>query len=127
MINHIFRLSGDRLGSNALSGTKLFVFVNSDLKGGDLFYLGHILKSFNFNLNAIFLQNNTITDERVGYLLTGITSSNYQVLYNPSRYTSTVSVVQNVNYLDLSNNQIGDNGVKTISDTIASGRLPNTI
>ncbi len=124
MINHVFKLSGDGLGSNALSGTKLLVFADSDLKGGDLFYLGHILKSFNFNFDGLFLQKNTITDDGMGYLLTGITSSDYQVSYNPVRYVSNVPVVQNINYLDLSNNQIGDNGAKVLAESIQKGALP---
>jgi hypothetical protein len=96
-----------------------------DKDAGNLFY---VLRDFNFNLDIINLSNNKLGNVAVESMIYGITCANYQTLYNPSNwqpYQSTIKTVQSVVNINLSNNQIGDDGAKLLAHYLANGTLPH--
>ena len=130
--------SGDCWGSNALhhgaGGVDGPLYVKAinlgrtdmhDKDAGNLFY---VLRDFNFNLDVINLSNNKLGNVAVESMIYGITCLQYQTLYNPSNwqpYLSTIKTVQSVVNINLSNNQIGDDGAKLLAHYLANGSLPH--
>ena len=123
--------SGRCWGSNALHGRKVINLSNTGMQGFDLGNLAYTLRNFNFNLEAILLNDNYIGDhgDHIWALINGITSTNMQTLYNPNGwqpYTSNIPVTQSVVYLNLSNTNIGDEAAKRIADGLLTGRMAST-
>jgi hypothetical protein len=120
--------SGNCWGSNALRNTKVIILSNTDMTNNDLANLSYTLRAYNFNLDALYLENNKIGDHGVACLKNGIASVNYQTLYGNikgvyQKHISNSKVIQNVKFLNLSNNQITDSGAKIISDSLQRGEL----
>ena len=101
-----------------------------DVDDNDMANLFYVLRDFNFNMDIINISGNKVGDHGVACMINGITGINYQTLYNPTNWqpykSPNLKVTQSVVKIILSNNKIGDHGAKTISDALASGKLPAT-
>jgi hypothetical protein len=130
--------SGDCWGSNALHHghggvdgplyVKAINLARTDMHDKDAGNLFYVLRDFNFNLDIINLSNNKLGNVAVESMICRITCLQYQTLYNPSNwqpYQSTIKTVQSVVNINLSNNQIGDDGAKLLAHYLTNGTLPH--
>ena len=140
IIDFCKKKSGDCWGSNALNhgagGADSALYVkainlnSTDMDNNDAGNLFYVLQDFNFNLDIINLSNNKLGNVAVESMIYAITSVQYQTLYSAESgwkpYKSSLKTVQNVISINLSNNQIGDDGAKLLADYLAKGSLPST-
>ncbi len=134
---------------NSLGDTRAINLASSGVKDSDLSKFCAVINSYTFNLEALYLNNNSIGNNGIAELIPAIKGSKYtmyrqfengQSVYPPRivaedlRFLSYKKydpsnpkfITQNVVFLNLCNNNIGDRGAKTISDALTSGELQST-
>lgn len=140
MIEFCHKKSSDCWGSNALKhgaggadGPYHAKAINigwCDVDDNDIANFFYVLRDFNFDMDMINVAGNKITDYGVACIVNGITCINNQTLYSAANgwkpYLGPMKTVQHVKYLNLSGNNIGDDGAKVIADALAAGKLPST-
>lgn len=140
MIEFCHKKSSDCWGSNALKhgaggadGPYHVKAINigwCDVDDNDIANFFYVLRDFNFDMDMINVAGNKITDYGVACIVNGITCINNQTLYSAANgwkpYLGPMKTVQHVKYLNLSGNNIGDQGAKVIADALAAGKLSST-
>ena len=133
---------------NTLGDTRAINLASSGVKDSDLSKFCSVIDSYTFNLEALYLNNNAIGNGGIAKLIPAIKGSKYtmymqiengQSVYPPRivaedlrflKYKYDPSnpkfITQNVVFLNLCNNNIGDRGAKTIADALTSGKLQST-
>ena len=79
--------------------------------------------------DSILLQGNKLTAKHIPELISGITSVKYQTICEYVGRSKVFKewrghlIVQHVKYLNISNNQIGDEGASIFAEAIKTGRF----
>jgi hypothetical protein len=133
---------------NSLGDTRAINLASSGVKDSDLSKFCAVINSYTFNLEALYLNNNAIGNNGIAELIPAIKGSKYtkyrqfengQSVYPPRIVAEDLRflnykydpsnpkfITQNVVFLNLCNNNIGDRGAKTIADALTSGELQST-
>lgn len=119
-------------GPGGIEGSYRATVINlayTDMYDLDLCNLGVLLRDYNLELDSILLQGNKLTAKHIPELISGITSVRHQTI---CEYVGRSKVfkewhghltVQHVKYLNISNNQIGDEGASIFAEAIKTGRF----
>ena len=133
---------------NSLGDTRAINLASSGVKDSDLSKFCAVINSYTFNLEALYLNNNAIGNSGIAELIPAIKGSKYtmyrqfengQSVYPPRIVAEDLRflnykydpsnpkfITQNVVFLNLCNNNIGDRGAKTLADALKSGELQST-
>ena len=133
---------------NSLGDTRAINLASSGVKDSDLSKFCAVINSYTFNLEALYLNNNAIGNNGIAELIPAIKGSKYtmyrqfengQSVYPPRIVAEDLRflnykydpsnpkfITQNVVFLNLCNNNIGDRGAKTLADALTSGELQST-
>ena len=133
---------------NSLGDTRAINLASSGVKDSDLSKFCAVINSYTFNLEALYLNNNAIGNNGIAELIPAIKGSKYtmyrqfengQSVYPPRIVAEDLRflnykydpsnpkfITQNVVFLNLCNNNIGDRGAKTLADALKSGELQST-